>query len=162
MLELLGSSGNSRTRNGWRRLKMLHQIKRPPLIDLPSEMLILTLKISPSKHICKAPQHVLTRNNVVTKANYIIWAREWVGLMPRYIINSKFFQTDLSKERETPHLENSWWKWCCEHSLQHPTTQHYSAAKIMLYWRRMLGLKPRCEEKSVKSLKRPLNKERKS
>ena len=44
------SSCNSITGTGWRWMKMLHQINKPPPMDLLSERLILSLKISPSNN----------------------------------------------------------------------------------------------------------------
>ena len=58
----------------------------------------------------------------------------------------KFFLTDPPKERRLPPLKNSSGSGVVEPPLQHPTTQHYSTIEITLSWRRMLGLKPGCEE----------------
>ena len=106
MLELQGSSCNSENGTGWRRLKMLDLMSIYPQMDLPSERLILSLKISPSNQHCKAPQQMLTRNNAVTEENCAVGARECVGPMPRSAISSKGFQNNLSKVRETPPLKN--------------------------------------------------------
>ena len=74
---------------------MLHQIKRPPPIDLPSEMLILTLKISPSDNHCNPPLQIPSENNAVTEGYCVVGARKIVGQVPRSAICSKGFQTDL-------------------------------------------------------------------
>ena len=107
MPELLGSSYNSENGTGWRWLNMMPKLNMPPPMDLPSEMLIPSPKISPSRQSARAPQLLLTRNNAVTEANYVVGASEWFGPMPRSTISSKFLQTDLSKGRETPPLKNS-------------------------------------------------------
>ena len=102
MPELLGSNSNSRTGNKWGRLKMLHPMKINPPMDLPSERLILTLKISPSNNHFNPSLQIPPKNNTVTKGYCAVGARKSVGQVPRSVICSKGFQTDLSKKREPP------------------------------------------------------------
>ena len=125
MSKLLGSSCNSEIWTGWRWLKMMPKLNIPPPMDLPSESLILSLNISPSKHICKASQQMATRNNAVTETNCAVGEREWVGPMLRSKIISKIFLTSVPKERKLPPLKNKPWKWCCQPSTTTPcnTTQ---------------------------------------
>ena len=106
MPELQGSRCNSRNGNGWKWLKMLHQIKISPPIDLRSERLILTLKISPSNNHCNPSLQIPLENNIVTEGYCIVGARKSVGKVLRSAICSKGFPTDLSNEREPPPLKN--------------------------------------------------------
>ena len=66
--------------------------------------------------------------------------------MPKSTISSEISPIWYLKGKRGSSSENSWWKWCSEPSLQHPTTQHYSVVEITLSWWRILGLKPGCEE----------------
>ena len=101
-------------------------------MDLLSERLILTLKISPSDNHCNPSLQIPPENNAVTEGYCTVGAGKSVGQVPRSAIFSKGFQTNISKEREPPPLKNKCWNWCGEPSLQHLATQHYSAAEITL------------------------------
>ena len=125
---------------------MMPKLNIPPPMDPLSERMIPSLNNFPSNNLQEPHYKCFTKNNAVTGWNCAVGAREWVGLMPKSAISSKCLQNYLSQERETLPLKNSWWRWCSEPSLQHPTTQDYFSTKIILSWWRMLGLKPRCEE----------------
>ena len=84
---------------------MVPKLNMPPPMDLSSERLIPSPKISPSNNLQESHCKCFTRNDAVTRWNYTVGAREWVGPIPRSTISSKGLQTDLSKERETPPLK---------------------------------------------------------
>ena len=104
---------------------MKHEMNKPPPMDLPSERLILTLKISPSN---QSPQPLTTnghKNNAVTQGYCTVGERKYVGQVTRCEIYSKFFLIDFPKEWKAPPLKNKLWKWCYQPSTATPynTTQ---------------------------------------
>ena len=129
---VLGLSSNCNSRTGWKWLNMLHQINIPPPMDLPSEILILTLKISPSNNHCKPSLQILNENNAVKEREYTVGDRNYVGQVLRSEICSKGFLTDLLKERKLPPLKNNIWKWCCETSTATPCNTTLYSAEITL------------------------------
>ena len=95
-------------------------------MDLPSERLILTLKISPSDNHYKPSLQVYSENNTVTKGNCVVGGIESVGQVPRFEFYSESFLTDLPKERRLPPLKNKPRNGVVEPPLQHHATQHYT------------------------------------
>ena len=91
---------------------MIHKMNIPPLMDLPSGRLILTLKISPSDNHCNPPLQILTENNAVIEGYCIVGARKCVGQVPRSAICSKGFPNDHPKEIKLPPLKDKLRKWC--------------------------------------------------
>ena len=86
---------------------MMPKLDMPPPMDLSSERLIPSPKISPSNNLQEPQYKCFSKNNAITGWNCFVGARELVGPMPIFAINSKGLQTNLSKERETPPLKNS-------------------------------------------------------
>ena len=126
------SSYNPRTRTGWRWLKMLHKLNRPPIMDLPSEIIILSLKILPSNQHGKPSLHMHTENNAVTEGKCAVDGIESVFQVPKSEIFSESFCIDLPKEIGLPPLKNKPRNGVVEPPLQHPATQRYTSAEIML------------------------------
>ena len=120
------SSCNSRTGTRWRILKMLNLMTIPPPMDLPSEILILTLKISPSNQHCKPSLQMYSENNAVTEGYCAIGGIECVGQVPRSAICSESFLTSLPKEGRLPPLKKKPRNGVVEPPLQHPATQRYT------------------------------------
>ena len=58
---------------------MLHQINTPRPMDLPSERLILTLKISPYDNHYNPSLQMLTENNAVTKGYCYVDDGKWLA-----------------------------------------------------------------------------------
>ena len=95
-------------------------------MDLTSERMILTLKISPSDNHCKPSLQMHTENNIVTEGNYVVGGIESVGQVPRSKICSESSLTDLPKERRLHPLKNKPRNGVVEPPLQHPATQCYT------------------------------------
>ena len=67
----IGLNSNYKSTTGWRWMNMMHKMYKPPPMDLSSERLILTLKISPSKQTLQpltANGHI---NNTIILKIYI-------------------------------------------------------------------------------------------
>ena len=67
-------------------------------MDLPSENLILSLKILPSNQHCKPPLQMYFENKTITKGYYAVGGIKCVGQMRRSAIFYESSLTDRPKE----------------------------------------------------------------
>ena len=105
---------------------MMNNLSRTFPMDLPSERLILSLKISPSNQHYKPSLQVYSGNNVVTEVYFIVGGIECIGKVPKSAIYFESFPTNLPKEIRLPPLKNKPRNGVVEPPLQHPAIQRYT------------------------------------
>ena len=95
-------------------------------MDLPSENLILSLKILPSNQHCKPPLQMYFENKTVTKGYCAVGGIKCVGKMRRSTICYESSLTDLPKEASLSPLKRKPRNGVVEPPLQHPAAQRYN------------------------------------